>query len=247
MQTQTLQQLREMRLTGFVHAFQEQQENTQFQQLSFEERFAFIVDKEYLLRKNRTLARNIKQAKLKQPASIEDIDFELPRGLKRAQLLELSHCNWIAQHLNLAITGRTGVGKSFLACALADKACRLGYHALYTKTAALLSEILLARADGSYAKLAAKLQKIHLLILDEWLRDPLSPEHAREILDLLDDRYNCASTLFASQLPRDNWHEQILDPTIADAILDRIIHNSLELRLKGESVRKQRSKLPPTA
>lgn len=246
MQTQITQQLREMRLTGLLNAFEEQQHNTQFQELSFEERFAFIIDKEYILRKNRALARNLKQAKLKQLASMEDIDFEPRRGIKRAEILELSHCNWIAQKLNLALTGLTGVGKSFIACALADKACKLGYRALYTKTPALITQLLLARADGSYPKLAARLQKTHVLILDEWLRDPLSPEHAREILDLLDDRYQHASIIFASQLPMDKWHLNIQDPTIADAVLDRIFHNSLKIPLKGETMRKRHNKLPAT-
>jgi len=244
MQTQTTQQLREMRLTGLLNAFEEQLQNTQFQELSFEERFAFIIDKEYILRKNRALARNLKQAKLKQLASLEDIDFEPRRGIKRAEILELSHCNWLAQKLNLAITGPTGVGKSFIACALADKACKLGYRALYTKTSPLITQLLLARVDGSYPKLAARLQKTNLLILDEWLRDPLSPEHAREILDLLDDRYQHASIIFASQLPMDKWHLNIQDPTIADAVLDRILHNSVKIQLKGDSMRKRHNKLP---
>lgn len=240
---QTVEKLRNMRLTGFIHALKEQQESTQYQKLDFDERFGLIVDKEYLIRQNRRLKRAITNARLKQQATVEDIDFETPRKLKRSEFLELASGGWISHCHNLVIVGPTGIGKSFLACSLADKACKLGFQARYYRVNDLLSELLLARADGSYPKLAAQFANTQLLIIDEWLRDSLNHAQARELLDILDDRYRKASTLFCSQLPIADWHQRFEDPTIADAILDRIVHDSLRIELDGPSMRKTTSQI----
>jgi len=240
---QTVEKLRNMRLTGFIDALREQQESTQYQKLDFDERFGLIVDKEYLIRQNRRLKRSIIKARLKQQATIEDVDFDTARKLKRSEFLELANGNWISNRHNLVIIGPTGVGKSFLACSHADKACKLGFQARYYRANDLISELLLAKADGSYTKLVTQLANTQLLIIDEWLRDPLSNAQARELLDVLDDRYRKASTLFCSQLPIADWYSRIEDPTIADAILDRIVHDSLRLELDGQSMRKKTSQI----
>lgn len=235
---QTFDQLRELRLSGCVAALKEQLENPKYQELSFDERLGMIIEREHLLRHNRRLARNLKQARLKQQASIEELNFETPRGLKRAQVLELSGGAWIERSQNVFIVGPTGVGKTYLACALAAKVVRTGRQAFYAKSAELLSDAALRRADGSYAKFALRLSRVSLLVIDEWLRDPLDEQQARQVLDILDDRYNCASTMLVSQLPVEVWHENIQDPTIADAILDRVVHNSHRIVLQGDSMRK---------
>jgi DNA replication protein DnaC len=239
MSQQTIDKLSELRLTGFIEALSEQAQSTNYLGLSFEERLSFLVDREFLRRQERRLAQSLKDAQLKQRCSIEDIDFESPRGLNRSQLMELAHCDWIRKHHNLIITGPTGAGKSFLACALADRACKLQFRALYIKCSDLLRELLLAKAGATYHKIASRIARMDLLIIDEWLRDPLAQDHARELLDLLDDRFRQASTIFISQLPVPDWHQRIDDPTLADAILDRIVHDSLRLQIKGEdSMRK---------
>jgi DNA replication protein DnaC len=239
----TIEKLKAMRFSGFARALREQLESPQYHGLSFEERMSFLVDREFLDRENRTHARILREARLPQQATIEQIDFDARRDLKRSQLMDLAQCTWVVNNHNLVITGPTGVGKSFIASALADKACRLKMTARYFKTTALARELLLAQADGSYPKLVAKLARTHLLILEEWLRDPLSQEHAREILDLLDDRFRKRSTIFVSQLPVADWHQHILDPTLADAILDRIVHDAHRISLSGESMRKRTTTL----
>lgn len=240
---QALEKLSELRLNGFIQALKEQQESNKYQDLPFEERLAFLVDREYVRRQNYRLQRRLSDAKLKQSSVIEHIDFGTPRKLDKKALLELANCSWIHNKHNLFITGPTGVGKSFIACALADKACRLGLKAHYVKASELLSQLLVARADGSYSRLAIRLAKFDLLLIEEWLRDPLSEQQSREILDLLDDRFRKASTIFISQLPVSAWHKNILDPTIADAILDRIIHDAFRLELDGPSMRKLTAKV----
>ena len=243
MSQQTIDKLRELRLGGFLEALQEQAQSSHYAALSFEERLAFLVDREFMRREQRRLDKTILEAHLKQSCSVEDINFDGTRGINRSQILELAQCGWIKNHLNLIITGPTGAGKSFLACALADKACRLHSRALYRKSADLVRDILLAKADGSYHLLARRLAKINLLIIDEWLRDPLSQNEARELLDLLDDRFRKNSTIFVSQLPTSDWHQRILDPTLADAILDRIVYDSHKIELMGESMRMRTTQL----
>ena len=240
---QTLEQLKSLKLSGFIEAWQEQQSQPTFHDLSFDERFSLLVDKEYCRRQQQRLQRRLKQAKLFIGAAIADVDFEVPRGLKKAQFLEWAQGQWLTEHLNLILVGPTGTGKTFLSCVLADHLCKQGYSVRYLKTTELINELKLAKADGSFPRLRKRLAGFDLIILDEWLRDPLVKSDAREILDFLDDRYRRSSCLFATQFPVNQWHQQIQEPTLADAILDRIVHDSMRLALKGESMRKLTSKI----
>lgn len=240
---QTIEQLREMRLGGVIEAFKEQIESVQYSDLSFNERFSLLVDREFIRRKNNKIRGSLRQAKLKQPAAIDLIDFEINRKLNKSNILEFANCSWISQKQNIIITGPTGVGKTFIACALADKACKLGMQAKYYRTHEFATDVQLSKADGSYPRLVAKLAKTKLLILDEWLRDPLTPNNARFILDVLDERYQNNASIFCSQLPVEQWFEYIQDPTIADAILDRVLHNSHRINIQGESMRKKMASL----
>lgn len=240
---QTMEQLKGLRLGAFAQGLREQLESTQYGELSFEERLGMLVEREYTERENRKRKRRIKTARLKQQVSVEDIDFDTPRGLSRSKVLELAQCSWIKSGHNLIITGPTGAGKTFLACALGQAACRLEFQTRYFKTSALVRALILAKHDGSYPKLMAELAKTNLLVLDEWLRDPLSAEHAREVLDLLDERFRCVSTAFVAQIPVAQWHQSIADPTVADAILDRVVHDSHRIELAGESMRKRTATL----
>lgn len=242
---QTLEQLKDMKLTGLLEAWQEQQEQPTYHDLSFNERLALLVEREYLRRQQQRLKRRLKQAKLFVGAAIADVDFDVPRGLKKSQFLEWAQGQWLADHLNLVMLGPTGTGKTFLSCVLADHLCKQGHPVRYIKTADLVMELKLAKADGSFPRLRKRLAGFELIILDEWLRDPLPKADAREILDFLDDRYRRSSCLFATQFPVNQWHQQIQEPTLADAILDRIVHDSLRLTLKGESMRKLTSKVKP--
>jgi len=238
MNTETIEKLRGMKLTGFLDALSEQRESTTYADMSFDQRLGFLVDAEFLRRKNVRIATAMRSAKLKSNACIESLDYSKARNINRMLITELATGRWIAQAQNILITGPTGVGKSFLASALAEKACRLEYKALHIKINELIRQIMLAHAEGTYPKLISRLSKIHLLIIDEWLRNPLGVEHAREILDLLDERYGKLATVFCSQLPVKNWHQNMKDPTAADAILDRIVHNSHRIELRGDSLRK---------
>lgn len=242
---QTLEQLKDMKLNGLIEAWQEQQAQPTYHDLSFNERLALLIEREYLRRQQQRLARRLKQAKLFVGAAIADVDFDVPRGLKKAQFLEWAQGQWLADHLNLVLLGPTGTGKTFLSCVLADHLCKQGHTVRYLKTADLVLELKLAKADGSFPRLRKRLASFELIILDEWLRDPLPKADAREILDFLDDRYRRRSCLFATQFPVNQWHQQITEPTLADAILDRIVHDSLRLGLKGESMRKLTSKVKP--
>lgn len=244
---QTLEQLKGMKLNGFVEAWQEQHAQPTYHNLSFDERLALLVEREYLRRQQQRQQRRLKQAKLFIGAAIADVDFEVPRNLKKAQFLEWAQGQWLLDHLNLILVGPTGTGKTFLSCVLADHLCKQGHTVRYLKTAELVCELKLAKADGSFPRLRKRLASFELIILDEWLRDPLSAADARELLDFLDDRYRRSSCLFATQFPVQQWHQQILEPTLADAILDRIVHDSLRLVLKGESMRKLTSKIDHAA
>jgi DNA replication protein DnaC len=239
MKQETIEKIKSLHLAGFIHALKEQQESATYADMSFEERLSFLVDSECLRRKNNRIQAALRFAKLKENANIEELDYSAQRNLKKSLIAELADCSWIIKAQNIIITGPTGVGKSFLASALAEKACRLEIKSLHVKVNELLRQIMLAHAEGTYPRLVARFAKIPLLVIDEWLRNPLSVEHAREILDLLDERYKKLSTIFCSQLPVKNWHQAIKDPTAADAILDRIIHNSHRIELNGESLRKK--------
>jgi DNA replication protein DnaC len=238
-----MEQLTELRLRGMRDAFEEQLRNPQYAELPFEDRLGLLVESESLRRHNNRRTRRLKQARLKERARIEEFDFTGGRGVERAQVLELTGCQWLHRHLNVIVLGPTGAGKTFLACALGHAACVNDFGVRYLHTSRLLTELTMARADGSYPKLLDSLAKTPLLILDDWLRDPLTAVQSRDLLEVLDDRYKTASTLVATQVPVDAWHERLADPTLADAILDRLVHSAYRLQLKGESRRKTHSPL----
>lgn len=234
----TLQKLRSLKLTGMADGLQEQLENP-LSDLDFESRLSILVDRECCVRDTRQTSKRLKQARLKQAACIEDIDYEKPRGLVKSKILELSRGKWIRQHLNLIITGSTGCGKTWLACAFAHRACLDGFTCRYLRLPRLWEELKIARADGSYTQWLMQLAKVDVLILDDWGLIASDAAQLRDLLEILDDRYQKRSTIVTSQLPVTHWHEHLNDATLADAILDRLIHNSLRIELKGPSMRKE--------
>ena len=243
----TLDQLRTLRLTGMVKALEEQMQMPDIDSLSFEQRLGLMADREITERQNRHLKTRLRKANLRQSASVENIDYRHPRGLDKALVAKLQSCDWIKEHHNLIITGPTGTGKTFLACALAHKACREGLSALYVRIPRLLQDLFISKGDGRYGKLLKSISKTDLLLLDDWGMSKITSEQSRDLLEIIDDRHALRSTLITSQFPIDHWHELIEDPTLADAILDRIIHNAYKINLKGDSMRKKKSKLtqPP--
>jgi DNA replication protein DnaC len=209
--------------------------------LSFEERFALLVDQQWNWRQNHALERRLSKAKLRHRASVEDLDFRTPRGLDRALLRSLTQDSaWVREHQNIFLLGPTGIGKSFLACALAEKACRDGFTALYTRAAQLFRDLALARADGSLRTLLARWARLQVLVVDDWAMAPLTDTERRDFLEICEDRYQQRSMILTSQLPVAKWHEQIGDPTLADSILDRLVHNAHRIEMRGESMRKKR-------
>jgi DNA replication protein DnaC len=238
-----MEKLQALKLTGMLQAFREQMTMPEVGELSFEERLGFMVDREMTERQARRLQTRLRQAKLRLSAALEDLDYRHPRGLDKALLLSLTSCQWVKDRRNILITGPTGIGKTWLACALAQKACREGHTALYLRLPRLLQDLPIAKGDGRYGKLMASLARTDVLILDDWGLAPLSDEHRRDILEVLEDRHDRHSTLVTSQFPVDHWHEAIGNPTLADAILDRLVHNAYKITLKGESMRKQRASL----
>jgi DNA replication protein DnaC len=245
MNPSTIEQLKALRLAGMLEAWSEQQAQPTYHDLSFDDRFSLLVEREHLRRAQQRLHKRLKQAQLNTTACLTDIDFSVSRGLSKSKFLELAQGQWVHDGLHLILVGPTGIGKTFLSSVLADQSCKQGHTVRYFRMTDLLLELKLAKADGSFPKLQRQLAAFGLLILDDWLRDPLSIPESRDFLDLLDLRYRKASCLFATQLPINQWHQQIQDPTLADAILDRIVHDSLRLLLNGESMRKLTSKLPP--
>jgi len=240
---QTVEKLHALRLHGIAEAFRAQSEQTGITELSFEERFALLVDQQWNWKQNRALARRLAHAKLRHRASVEDIDFRSPRGLDRALVRSLAQDSaWVRQHQNLFLIGPTGIGKSFLACALAEKACRDGFTAWYTRAAQLFRDLALARADGSLRRLFTRLAKVEVLLVDDWAMAPLADAERRDFLEICEDRYQVRSMILTSQLPVAKWHDQIGDPTLADSILDRIVHNAHRIEMRGESMRKKRDK-----
>src|SRR5881394_3385289 len=238
---QTIEKLYTMRMRGMADAFTQQQEDPQSTQLSFEERFALLVDRQWNWRQNRALDRRLRDGRLQGPACIEDIDYRTPRGLDRQLVRSLTaESAWVREHQHLFLIGPTGVGKTWLARAFAQKACRDGYTALFLKAAELFRDLAVARADGSHAKLLDRLSRVDLLIVDDWAMAPLTEAERRDFLEISDARSQVRSTLLTSQLPVASWHPQIGDPTVADSILDRLVHNAHRIELKGESMRKKR-------
>ncbi len=239
----TLNKLQRLKFTGMANALAEQMNTPDIEELAFEERLGLLVDRELTERENRRLTSRLRRAKLKHNAALEDIDYRHPRGLDKSLIQSLASCQWVKEHLNILVTGPTGVGKTWLACALAHKACREGYTALYLRLPRLLQEMAIAKGDGRYPKLLATLAKTDVLILDDWGLAKLTAENRRDLLEILEDRHGARSTLATSQLPIEKWHDIIGDPTLADAILDRLVHNAYKITLKGGSMRKRRTKL----
>lgn len=242
----TLDKLHALKLTGMARGLEEQMQLPEIESLSFEERLGLLVDRETTQQENRRLQRRLKSAKLKQNVMLEDVNFRHPRGLDKSLIMSLSDCRWVRSH-NILITGHTGLGKTYLACALAQKACREGYSVQYFRVPRLFQELVMARGDGRYGKLLAVWAKTDVLVLDDWGLSPLTDSEQRDLLEILEDRHGARSTIITSQLDPDHWHEALGGATLADAILDRVVHNAYKIKLSGESLRKTRSKTAASA
>lgn len=240
----TQDKLLAMKLTGMAKALAEQLTSDLYANLSFEERVGLLVDREMTERDNRRLKKRLENAKLRQTACLEDLDYKPRRGLDRAVIQQLSSCQWVRKAQNVFITGPTGVGKTYLACALAQKACREELDGVYHRAPLLLRDLSVAKGDGRYKRVLASLSKKRLLIMDDWGLAPLNDEQRRDLLELVEERYGRTSTIIVSQVPVDQWHQSIGDPTLADAILDRIIHNAYQITLQGETMRKRYATIP---
>ena len=238
-----LDKLTAMQLNGLRAGLAVQMQSAQYAELSFEDRLGLLIDQEWTARQAARFQRRLKAARLHQGATVEDLDMAAGRGLDRARMLALAQGDWIAQRQGVIVVGPTGAGKTFVACALGHSACRCGFTVRYERLGRLLYSATLAHADGSYPKFLDALRRVDLLILDDWLRDPLTTAQARDVLEVLDDRYGSRATLLATQVPVEEWHARLGDPTLADAILDRLVHNAHRLDLRGESQRKARSTL----
>jgi DNA replication protein DnaC len=226
-----------------AEALKDQMGRTDMDGLAFEERFSMLVDAQHLFRENKRMKRLLENAKLKLAASMEDIDYRSPRGLDKSVVLSLASCDWVRKHRNVIIVGPTGSGKTYLSCALAHRACREGMTAFYLRTPKLYYALAMARADGSYARVLAKLARTSVLALDDLGMAALTDSERQDLLEVIEDRHGSASTIITSQLPVEHWHEVIGDPTIADALLDRLVHNAHKINLKGESMRKRKAAL----
>ena len=238
--------LQTLRFFGMLNALEDQMKMPDIEKLSFDERFGLLIDREMIDRQNRRFKTRLRKAKLRQNACLEDIDFRHPRGLDKSVIMQLASGQWIKEANNLLIVGPTGVGKTYLACALAHKACQLDYSALYFRLPRLLQQLDIAKGDGRYEKLLKSFAKTNLLIIDDWGLKKLIKEQSHDLLEIFEDRHCLRSVLITSQLPVDHWHEIIGNPTLADAILDRLVHNAYRINLKGESMRKKKSKLTKT-
>lgn len=239
----TIEKLASMKLSGMLKAFREQLETPGAGEMSFEERFGLVVDREKTERENRKLAIRLKKAKFRLGATVEDVDYAQNRGLDKGVIRSLSACQWVHEHNNVLIVGSTGVGKSYLAEALAHKACMNGYAPQKERLPALMPELTASKGDGRYKRMIKAMAKADPLILDDFGLVPLTSDNRRDLLEILENRYATKSTIVTSQLPINKWHEAIGDPTMADAILDRLVHNAYKIVLKGESMRKTKRKV----
>ena len=239
----TLEKLRDLRLNALAAAWCEQRKDPKMMGLDFDERFGLLVDAEWIDRQNKRLARNLREAKLRlSDACIEGVDYPPRRKLDKAVIRGLASCAWVQEHHNVVITGPTGVGKTYIACALAQQACRKGYRVLYRRVPRIFDEILLARADGTYPRWLAKVARFDVVVLDDWGLVPLAESERRDLLEIMEDRYGNRSTILTSQMPVDQWHDQVGDPTIADAFCDRLLHNAHRIELHGPSRRQEKKK-----
>ncbi len=237
----TIEKLLAMRLTGMAEALKEQERDPASVELSFRDRLGQMVDRQSTWRQNLALQQKLKRAKLRANICIEDVEWRASRGLDRSVILALTEeSRWVRQHDHIFVTGPTGVGKSFLACALAQKACRDGFSATYTKATALFRDLAIARADGSLRRVLGRLSRTDVLVIDDWAMTPLNSTEARDFWEICEDRYLQSSTILTAQMPVSKWHEQIGDPTLADGILDRLVHNAHRIELRGDSMRKAR-------
>jgi len=239
----TINKLNQMKMFAMANAWVEQQKQPGISKVGFDERFGLLVDAEHFAREDRRLTRLLRAAKLRiSGACLEDIDTPARRGIDRATIRQLATCVWTQEHRNVIITGATGVGKTYIACALGQQCCRRGLRTLYTRLPRLLDELTLARADGTYPRLLTKLARLDVLIIDDWGLPKLTEAARHDVLEILEDRYDLKSTIVTSQLPIKHWHEYINDPSIADALLDRVVHNAHKIELKGASRRKETAK-----
>lgn len=239
----TLDKLEQMKLFGMATGLTEQMADTAYTAMSFEERLGLLVDRESQTRENRRLTTRLHQARLRQNACLEDIDHRAGRRIDKALLQALGTGQWLRERLNVLITGATGVGKSYLACALGQRACRQGFVVRYFRASRLFQELAIARADGRYPKVLARLRRAELLIIDDWGLAALTEPEQHDLLEVLDDRHDARSTLIAAQLPEEHWHQVFSNRTLADAVLDRLVHSAYRLKLEGNSMRKLKSRL----
>lgn len=242
---ETIQKMLELKMHGMVRATRELLESAPATQLAFEDKLGIIIDREWADRDNRRVSRRIKEARLTTQASLDAVECDSARGVDKAVIKQLTTCQWAKSKQNILITGATGTGKSFLAAALADGACRHGLRALFVRVPRLVEDLAVARVSGAYTSALARLSRIDVLILDDFLLAPMKDAERRDLLEVLEDRYERASTIITSQLSSKTWHAALGDPTIADAICDRLVHNAYELALTGPSMRKKKANTLP--